>query len=247
MEQYKLSLLAMCAFLVGTTPAVADYTLVLKNGRQITVQSYREEGGMIKFSGLGGEIAISKDQIQTIETNGDQHRPSLNLTRPEPPPPTPAKEPTADQKTISSPISDTKVATPEESLAEQRAKEEKEYVKRVGEITQQIKEGRNRYAAETTGVTGPEPGFFTTDEAFQRHQADLMSRLIDAQNNPAGPGNTGEGASTPPDNRMPPNYTEREKYLSDLRFRINQLELERRKLIDEMKQKNFDVGSLFIE
>ena len=46
---------------------------MLKNGRQITVQSYREEGSMIKFTGLGGEIGISKDQVQTIRAEeGDR-------------------------------------------------------------------------------------------------------------------------------------------------------------------------------
>ena len=39
--------------------ADAQYVLVLKNGRQITVQSYREDGTMIKFNGLGGEIGIA--------------------------------------------------------------------------------------------------------------------------------------------------------------------------------------------
>src|SRR5258708_19999713 len=46
--------------------AQAQYLLVLKNGRQIHVQSYRDDGSMIKFSGLVGKIAITKDQVQTI-------------------------------------------------------------------------------------------------------------------------------------------------------------------------------------
>jgi hypothetical protein len=50
-----------------TVPALADYTLILKNGRRITVETYRQEGRMIKFHALGGEIGISKDQIQSIE------------------------------------------------------------------------------------------------------------------------------------------------------------------------------------
>ena len=52
--------------LYAAASAHADYVLVLKNGRQITVQSYREEGSMIKFTGLGGEIGISKEQIETV-------------------------------------------------------------------------------------------------------------------------------------------------------------------------------------
>jgi len=64
--------------------ANAQYILVLKNGRQISVQSYREEGSMIKFSGLGGEIAISKEQVQTIRRAGEGDRlgpPSLAVDR----------------------------------------------------------------------------------------------------------------------------------------------------------------------
>src|SRR5438874_13382368 len=64
--------------------AEAQYVLILKNGRQISVQSYREEGSMIKFSGLGGEIAISKEQVQTIRRAGEGDQlgpPSLAVDR----------------------------------------------------------------------------------------------------------------------------------------------------------------------
>jgi len=238
---------ALVTVAIFSSPASADYTLVLKNGRRITVPNYREETGMIKFPGLGGEIGISKDQIEAIQQTGEQDRTGLLLPNAKPSqPPAVTREPTAQQK-ISIPPTRVKEPTAEEKLAEQRAKEEKEYVKRVEEITQRIRDERSRYGAETTGVTGPEPGFFTTDEAFRRHQDDLMSRLIDAQNNPAGPGNTGKGALTPPDNRVPPSYTERERQLSDLRYRLDQLEQERKRLIEEMKQKHFDAGSLFLE
>ena len=238
---------SVTALVLGSfAPALADYTIVLNNGRRITVPSYREENGLIKFQGFGGEIGIFKNQVQTIEqTEAGKAQPSLDLTKPQPSVPT--KETTAGQKKISPPIPDTKGTSPDKLLAEQRAKEEKEYVKRVEEITQRIKEERYRYGEATTGVTGPEPGFFTTDEAFRRHQDDLMSRLIDAQNNPGGPGNQGRGALTSPGNRVPPPYTEREKQLSELRYRLDQLEQERKRLIEEMKQKDFNVGSMFLE
>ena len=230
------------------SPVLADSILVLKNGRRISVKSYREENGMIKFQGLGGEVGIGKDQVQAIEpAESGKAQPSLDLTKPQPPAPPATKETIAGQRSIGPLAPEGKVVSPEKVLAEERAKEEKEYVKRVEEITRRIKEERTRYAEETTGITGPEPGFFTTDEAFRRHQDDLMSRLIDAQNNPAGPGNQGKGALTPPDNRVPPPYTETEKKLSELRYRLDQLEQERKKLIDEMKQKNFNVGSMFLE
>jgi hypothetical protein len=57
-------------------PAFADYTILLKNGRQVTVQNFREEGSMIKFYGYGGEISIAKNQILAI-------RPVSEVTRPE--------------------------------------------------------------------------------------------------------------------------------------------------------------------
>src|SRR6266508_5744352 len=60
--------------------AQAQHVNVLKNGRQITVQSYREEGSMIKFVGLGGEIGIPKDQIQAILRPGQTDRTGLSIS-----------------------------------------------------------------------------------------------------------------------------------------------------------------------
>jgi transposase len=48
-------------------------------------------------------------------------------------------------------------------------------------------------------------------------------------------------------NPPPPAYTDREREFSDLRNRMNQLVKDREKLIEEMKQKNFDTGNLFLE
>ncbi len=45
---------------------LADYTIVLKNNRRITVKNYWEESGMVRFHGLGGEIGLGKRQIQSI-------------------------------------------------------------------------------------------------------------------------------------------------------------------------------------
>src|SRR5580765_3956356 len=78
-RQLKLLLFTflLCSW---TVPVWADYTLVLKNGRRITVQSYREEGRMIKFRGLGGDIGISRDQIQSIQ-KADPGEPTLDQTQ----------------------------------------------------------------------------------------------------------------------------------------------------------------------
>jgi hypothetical protein len=46
---------------------------------------------------------------------------------------------------------------------------------------------------------------------------------------------------------LPPSYSKKERELSQLRNQITQLEGKREKLIQEMRQKNFDTGSLFLE
>ena len=227
--------------------AKAQYVLVLKNGRQISVQSYREEGSMIKFSGLGGEIAISKEQVQTIRRAGEGDRlgpPSLAVDRLPPTisperPPAPTKSAEAKPANVTPPV--------EEQQAKKRAEEEKAYQDKVKELTQKLKEMRERYSLITRGNSGPEPSFFTTEEAFKGQQADLISRLRDAQYKAQGLP-TGSASQSPPFSlNAPPAYTEREKELSDLRARINQVENDRQKLIEEMKAKNFETGSLFLD
>ena len=228
--------------------AFADYTLVLKNGRRITVQSYREEGGMIKFPGLGGEMAIGKDQIQAIQKAGATGAPGLDISRSAPAASVPSQEaaPTGEKKSTA-PIDIGNPPVTEESPAARKAKEEKAYQKQIGELTQQLKELRERYAAETRGNTGADPVLFTTEEAFRGHQEDLLSRLRDAQYRAQGL-QTGSGATSPPFSLdAPPAYTEKQKKLSDLRNQINQLESQRQLLIDEMRQKGFDTAGLFLD
>ena len=60
-------------------------------------------------------------------------------------------------------------------------------------------------------------------------------------------GSTGAGIMGAPSNDVPPRYTERQRMLSELRSQTNQLENQRQSLIDEMRQKGFDTGSLFLE
>src|SRR4030095_3935054 len=110
-KRFKLLLLAvpLCSW-AGL--AWADYTLVLKNGRRITVQSYREEGRMIKFRGLGGNIGISKDQIQSIQ-KADPGEPTLDQT----------------QLQGSAAVPQTPERPP--ILEEEKAKEEKEYQQKL--------------------------------------------------------------------------------------------------------------------
>jgi len=228
--------------------ADAQYVLVLKNGRQITVQSYREEGGTIRFSGLGGEIAIGKDQVQTIRKAGEKDRSatsSLNLDTPSAPPGATVAPQAA------APAPEAKPSAPPPATAEPapatREQEERAYQQRVKELTEQLKALQERYALITRGTKGSEPSLFTSEEAFRGHQEDLLSRLRDAQFKAQGLPSGANATSPPFSLDPPPAYSEKQKELSELRNRITELENRRQRLIDEMKAKNFDTGSLFLD
>lgn len=243
----RLLPLTLLSLLYSTSAASADYVLILKNGRRITVQNYREEGSMIRFHGLGGEIAIHKDQIKAIQKDGDKYPPPLSLTRPDQPASPAARESTALEKKVSPATEADTISGAKQQTVEERAKEEKEYQNRIKEITDQIRLLRERYSVTTRGNIQQDPFFFTTEEAFRGHQEDLLSRLRDAQYKAQGLP-TGRDAQSPPFSASPPPpYTEKQKELSDLRSQMNQLEADRQRLIDEMKQKNFDTGSIFLE
>lgn len=244
----KLSLIVAFVCLIGVAGvAEAQYVLVLKNGRQITVQSYREEGSMIKFSGMGGEIAIGKDQVQSIRRAGEADRgaiPSLAVDRA--PPSTPPQAPSTVVKPAAVRPS-TPPLSSDDQAAKNRAEEEKLYQDKIKEVTEQLRELRERYSLITRGNKGPEPSFFTTEEAFRGHQEDLLSRLRDAQYKAQGLPSGGSATSPPFSLDAPPAYSERQKQLSDLRARIGELETNRERLIAEMKAKNFETGSLFLD
>jgi hypothetical protein len=238
-RQLKLLLFtfSLCSW---TVPVWADYTLVLKNGRRITVQSYREEGRMIKFRGLGGDIGISRDQIQSIQ-KADPGEPTLDQTQ----------------------LQESAVATqvPERPLI---AEEEKEYQRKLLELTGQLKEVRDRYSELLRGTTSPEPSQLVTEEQIKASRADVISRFRDATSNPTEPAPVRLLTPSPfsslpptiveeqPSARAPINYenlpfNETQKEFSELRQQANELEKEREKLINEMRQKNMSIGSLFLE
>jgi hypothetical protein len=279
----RISVLAVVTLLLWSAPLSAQYTLVLKNGRRITVQSYREEGGMIKFQGLGGEIGVGRDQIQSIVKAGEREGQGFVLPGSKKAPAETATKSQEEKKAVGTgPEAETKakgktegpsqtkekVLTPEEAAAEEKAKAEKEYQNRVKQLTEQIKAARERYAIATRGSASPEPGLLTTDEAIKARREDLISRLRDVQHNPGGPSDAGgvKMLTPSPFSGVPPSttelrpgeaaphvdtpvqsYTGKERELSDMRNQINQLEKQRERLIEEMKQKNLDTGSLFLE
>ena len=269
--------LVLALIFFTASPALSDYVLVLKNGRRIRVQSYREEGAAIKFRGLGGEVGIGKDQVQSIEKMGETGGPGSGTAAI-----SPNQQPAPDERPTA--------ARPDErpsSAEEERAKEEREYQQKLSEITQQLKETRDQYSQALRGTTSLDPSLLTNEEEIKKLNDDAAARRLDAQANPVDPGvlklqtpspfsslppvTIEESArrplqsqqrdfSTPAANDVavpapaqptvegsPLNYTDRQKELSDLRNQALQLEKYRQKLIDEMKQKNFSTGTLFLE
>jgi len=235
------------------TPLFADYTLILKNGRTVNVEAYKEEGDMIIFSSYGGEIRIAKDDVQSIIARPGQQQGMEGMK----------DGPLATNE---------KVLTPEEIREEKRAKEEKEYQKRVREVTERLKATRDRYAVATKRATGPDPTkicVFDCGKVTKARVADLNSRLKDADRTPAGSHNRGSvkmakpspftgapptiielkpgGATIQRINPPPPSYSAKEKKLSQLRGQILALEKERDRLIQEMRDRNFNTASLFFQ
>jgi hypothetical protein len=208
--------------------AQAQHVIVLKNGRQITVQSYREEGSMIKFNGLGGEIGLPKDQIQAILKPGQSNRPGVVISDLERSSPQPA---TVPQK--APPASEPNAAPRPPSVGETKSipsDEIKEYQKRLAEVTQKL-ETANREYFEATQVGGTDAN---VKEGFRNWAMDLASKIHDSQKVPGGGGDS----STPPTPPYAPVYTPKEKELSDLRAQIESLQKQRDALIQEMKLKN---------
>ena len=240
---------------------LADYTLVLKNGRQITVQSYREEKGMIKFDALGGEIGITKDQIQAIRRTGVGESGGLNVQQLETISQSGAERRGPAQTSGPQPAKE-KPLTPEE----EREREAKQYQQKLQSVTEQIKNLRDRYAEATRGTTSAEPTLITSQEGIKTLQEAAISRRLDSLHNPVDPGQlklltpspftthsqafTEVSATPDTEARFStplPAYTEKEKELSVLRNKTLELETQREKLIEEMRQKNFAIGSLFLE
>ena len=262
------------------SPALADYTLLLKNGGRITVQSYREEGSTIKFHRLGGEIGISKDQIQSIQKVSGIEPEGSTSPGSQAAPISARQQPSTEAGGVT-PRSEEKRLSPEE----ERAQEEKEYEQKLIDLTEQLKGVRDQYAQSLRGTTSRDPSLLTNEEEIKRLNDDAASRRLDAQNNPVDPGvlklqtsspfsslppvTIEESARldaqqrnfiTPAGNQVtvpgpaqpivespPLSYTDTQKELSDLRNKAIQLEKDRQKLIEEMKQKNFSTGSMFLE
>jgi hypothetical protein len=225
-------LLLMLSLCCWTDPASADYTLVLKNGGRITVQSYREEGSMIKIQGLGGEMGIPKDQIQTILKAGETERQGLSISDLEAsrPTPAPAQKPSPERSGDSA-----ETLGSEEAKGTVNAEEAKEYQKRLAEITIKLEAANQAYFNATQGGSSSSN---VSNLGFMRWAADFGSRIRDSQKVPGG----GPPEDTPPMPPYAPTYTPGEKLISDLRVQVDALQKERNALIEEMKSKNIPTG-----
>jgi hypothetical protein len=198
-----LWLATLSCFFCSPDELSAEYTLILKNGRRITVQSYREEGGMIKFQGLGGEIGISKSQIQSIVGAGEKERGMVVKSGADEKPAAAVDGEAARVPAATDKKGDSEGAaqsgdkpleikdTPSSEKVQGKAKEEQEYQKRLKQINDELKAARERYSLATRGTTSQEPGLLTSEEVIRARTDDLNSRLRDAQYNPQGPSNAG--------------------------------------------------------
>jgi hypothetical protein len=216
--------------------AEAQSILVLKNGRQITVQSYREEGSMIKFTGMGGEIAIPKEQIETIQKVGQTDRPGLSITEME----SAARRatPAAPQKSTPPPARDqAPPASSGETKVGPAQDEAKEYQKKLADVTFKLETAKQDYF---TATQGGGTAANVSKDGLRSWAMDLASRIHDSQKVAGG----GGASSTPPTYPYAPNYTAKEKELSDLRSRVDSLQKERDALVQEMKSKNLPTDGL---
>ena len=216
--------------------AEAQYVLELKNGRQIIVQSYREQGSMIKFGGLGGEVSISKDQVKTIFRQGQNEGGGLDISdlQRERAGSSPRPVEQRRQQSASNPVTRA-TDTSEESKVSPDLQQVEQYQKRLHELTRQL-ELANRAYFEATQGGGTASN--VTNEGMRSWAMDLASRIHDSQKVPGGGGAT----STPPMPPFAPTYTNKERELSKLREEIDRLQKERDSLVLEMKSKNIPTG-----
>lgn len=225
----KLIMIVVCFCLIGwVVPAQAQYVLTLKNGRQLTVQSYRDEGTMVKIFGLGGELGIPKDQIVSISKSGESTRPGLNMIEMDS---DAGREKAQEPSVPSEPSNDAAVS--EETKGNDLA-EATEYRKKFAEVTRKLEAAKEEYFKATQGG-GTASNL--TKEGISAWTMDLASRIHDSQKVRGG----GGPVSTPPTPPYTPQYTAQEKKLSELRTAVDALQKQRDALVGEMESKNIPI------
>jgi hypothetical protein len=214
--QIHLALTLIGPLIVSSaSAALADYTVTLKNGRQIVVHSYYQDGQMIKFYGLGGEIGLSKDQILSIRKSSEDDRRNLSL---------PSSAGSHSQSSGAAPASpgapqaeSRRPTNPEPATLDDASSEDQELQKRLHETSEQLELAKQRYFNATQGGSSSAN---VSKEGLKAWAADLSSRIKDSQDAPAS------------------EYTPKMKELSDLRKQVDKLQKERNELLDEIKRKN---------
>lgn len=272
MKPIKLFLIGLVILFYWTGPVLADYTLFLKNGRTLIVEAYREGGSMIIFSSHGGEISIPKEEVKSIiPVRGHVARtdlPDVEYVPGETGVVAPKQESVARPSEVPPLGTKENILTPEQIRAEERAKEEREYQTKIREITERIKVLRYRYVLAVGRPPGPEPSLLNNPAAIRGRTADLNSRLKDAIRRSEEPSDRGvvrleqpsPFTGAPPTiielkpgrimKRVHPRrapYDPKEKKLSQLRMKMIELGRKRDRLIQEMREKNFNSGFVFLE
>jgi len=203
----------VAAFLCwAAVPLLADFTLVLKNGRRIIVRSYREEGSMIKIPALGGELGIPKSQIQSILKGADASEQGLSVPQLE----SSNRQASASTKEPSPTARDLKDAEGHGEGKPAAESEQENLQKRLAKVTRDLEAAEEQYFHATQG-NGTSTN--STKEGYKALTADLMSRLKEKR-----------GAS---DSEFEP----QERELRDLRKEIDDLKKERDQLIQELEDR----------
>jgi hypothetical protein len=210
MKKPIIACLAAVAGAAWAAPLPADYTVVLTNGRRITVPSYREDGSTLYIRGLGGEIGIPKAQVETVLPAGQTDETGLNMADRAPVVPGNG----AAASNMRSAESPQKPARPDGSETQTRDGASDD--QKLEEINTKLDAAQARYLAVVQGG-GAESG--ATKHGYRAWTADLMSRL-----------KARRGASDA-------EYEPLEKEIRDLRTEIEQLRRERDQLLTKIRDK----------
>ncbi len=290
MKVTKLFILGLAVSLYLPGVLFADYTIVLGNGRRITVNSYWEESGMVKFRALGGEIGIARKQIQSIvqATETEPQGIVIAMIKSSPVVITPTVNLLASEKDV--------VKTPTTPNVRQFEVEDqlaREYQGAYRDLTQQIESRRKLRWLITRGTTSPDPTLIISLRVLNARIDDLLSRAKDAQVDPARsrgtgivnlevgspfgggrmimglrhggkfipgrvithrmdvarPGKVGfpDRVSRRPGHELLPEYTYRQRELSELRNQLINLYDNRKQLIQDMNERGIFTGSIPFE
>ena len=290
MKVTKLSILGLAVSLYLPGVLFADYTIVLENGRRVTVQNYWEESGMVKFRGLGGEIGIARKQIQSIAqaTETEPHGVVISMIENSPMVITPTVNLLASEKDVAQTVPSPNVRQFE--VEDQLARE---YQGTYRDLKQQIQSRRELRWLITRGTTSPDPTLINSLRVLNARIDDLNSRIKDSEHNPARsrgtgivnletgspfgggrmimglrhggkfvpgrvithrldaarPGKVGfpDRVSPRPGHKLLPEYTYRQRELSELRNQLIDLYDQRKQLIQDMKDRGIFTGSIPFE